>query len=259
MLVCHLYTSLPSSACLLFTMQSFLQYRSFGRHVEAQHERERARRATIKANNNAQNEESRIERPPAALEPRSSMSSTSTSSPSLSSVRSVDTIDFEKAHNNNLDGARDSVPHLQTNTNSISGEEPRATRTLSLRTTHDLELTSTGLGVALTGIQVRTRTTREGKGDPGLSQKVFVVGYEGEDDPLNPHNWSIAKRMLCTFFIAAISFAVGVASSIDSSTTSKAAADFGVSDVVESLAVGKTERFHSVVIWGANWSSQDFI
>lgn len=91
----------------------------------------------------------------------------------------------------------------------------------------------TALGHALTGIYARDRTTHEGKGS-----KVFVVHWEGERDPFNPRNWSMANKMCTTLVISAIGFAVTAASSIDTAILPQASAEFGVSDVVESLATG---------------------
>ena len=51
----------------------------------------------------------------------------------------------------------------------------------------------TAMGTTLTGINVRDRSTKEG-GDG----KVFVVGYEGENDTMNPHNWSFSTRLAAT-------------------------------------------------------------
>lgn len=91
----------------------------------------------------------------------------------------------------------------------------------------------TALGRTLTGIEVRRRKTHEG-GDGN----VFVVGYEGPNDPMNPKSWSRAKRFAVTFSVASIGCVVGLASSIDSSAVREAAAEFGVSEVVESMATG---------------------
>lgn len=44
------------------------------------------------------------------------------------------------------------------------------------------------LGHSLTGVHARDRRTHEGKGS-----KVFVVGWEGPDDPLNPRNWTVSS------------------------------------------------------------------
>jgi hypothetical protein len=93
----------------------------------------------------------------------------------------------------------------------------------------------TRLGTALTGIDARERRTNEGGPEAG---KAFVVGFEGEDDPLKPHNWSLMARIGATMLIASIGFVVGVASSIDSPATRQAAQEFGVSEVVEVLATG---------------------
>ena len=92
------------------------------------------------------------------------------------------------------------------------------------------------MGQALTGINVRSRTTKEGRHEKG--GKVFVVGYVDEKDTLNPHNWSNLKRMLITLLVAFIAFIVGFASSVDSAAIQQARIEFGVSKVTESLATG---------------------
>ncbi|KAF2721348.1 MFS transporter [Polychaeton citri CBS 116435] len=108
------------------------------------------------------------------------------------------------------------------------GPELTALTTISHSVTEN-----TRLGLSITGIEVRRRTTNEG-GDGN----VFIVGYEGSSDSMNPHNWSFATRIRCTFTVAAIGCIVGVASSIDSSAIPQAAREFGVSEVTESLATG---------------------
>ncbi|KAI5367264.1 putative major facilitator superfamily, MFS transporter superfamily [Septoria linicola] len=109
--------------------------------------------------------------------------------------------------------------------------ELRANRTLSRISTQ--RSAGHALGAVLTGVEVRRRTTKEG-GDGN----VFVVGYEGPDDPNDPHNWPFWKRVRCTFLVAAIGCVVGLASAIDSSALPQAAEEFGVSEVVESMATG---------------------
>lgn len=106
-----------------------------------------------------------------------------------------------------------------------------ASRTLSRVTTQ--QSGRTALGNVLTGIEVRKRSTREG-GDGN----VFVVGFQDEHDPNNPHNWSLTKRISYTAIIAGIGCVVGFASAIDSSALPEASAEFGVSEVAESLATG---------------------
>ena len=108
------------------------------------------------------------------------------------------------------------------------GEYMSRTSTVATRKTM-----GTALGTTLTGIDVRDRSTKEG-GDG----KVFVVGYESEKDIMNPHNWSFATRIGATINIASIGWVVGFASSVDSAALTQASADFGVSEVTESLATG---------------------
>lgn len=103
----------------------------------------------------------------------------------------------------------------------------------SLSRTTTQQSQGTALGQTLTGVEVRQRKTHEG-GDGN----VFVVGYEGPNDPMNPKSWSRTKRFAVTFSVASIGCVVGLASSIDSSAAKAAAAEFHVSEVVESMATG---------------------
>jgi hypothetical protein len=101
-------------------------------------------------------------------------------------------------------------------------------------TSQSLEPTGTHLGIALTGVDVRSRTTAE---DRSLG-KVFIVGFDSPQDPANPPNWSITRRIVLTVNIGLITSVVGLASAIDSAALPQAAAAFGVSNVAESLATG---------------------
>lgn len=67
---------------------------------------------------------------------------------------------------------------------------------------------------------------------------MFVVGYQGEKDSMNPLNLGYGTRIWAIMLIAGIGFVVDVASAIDSSAFRSAAAGFGVSEVTESLATG---------------------
>lgn len=107
--------------------------------------------------------------------------------------------------------------------------------TSSLSTTQTHKSRNLDIGPALDGVHVRDRTTHEGKG-----QQVLVVGWAGDDDPNNPRNFSTTKRALTTLLVAAVAFVVTAASSIDSAILPQAAAEFGVSEVVESLATGRS-------------------
>lgn len=89
------------------------------------------------------------------------------------------------------------------------------------------------LGHSLTGVDARDRRTHEGKGE-----QVFVVGWEGPGDPLNPRNWTVARRVGCALQISLIAAGVGAASGIDATALPQAAASLGVGEVAESLATG---------------------
>lgn len=101
---------------------------------------------------------------------------------------------------------------------------PHVDDTASERTIQETEL-----GPTLTGIEIID--------EPG-SGKIFVVGFEGPDDTLNPHNWSHAYRVWATVLIGSIAFVVGWASSIDSGALQQAAEELHVGEVAESLATG---------------------
>ena len=92
----------------------------------------------------------------------------------------------------------------------------------------------TAFAYDLVGIHLRPRTTIEGAGG-----QVLVVNWDGEDDPLNPRNWSVIYRIWITIIVAAISFVVGAASSADAAILPQAATDLAVSEVVESLTIGR--------------------
>lgn len=66
------------------------------------------------------------------------------------------------------------------------------------------------LPYSLPSVRVQQRTNNEENGS-----SVFVVGWEGSDDPMNPKNWSNARRIGATSIVALISFTVSAASSIE--------------------------------------------
>ncbi|KAL5341623.1 major facilitator superfamily domain-containing protein [Aspergillus crustosus] len=72
----------------------------------------------------------------------------------------------------------------------------------------------------------------------GAPATVFVVGWDHKNDPENPHNYSMARRISATLIVSALSFIVGAASSIESAVLPQNSEAFGVSEVVASLATG---------------------
>ena len=212
-------------------MQSILQYRRFGKYARQQYERDQKRAEALEHGNTADGNIVLAE----AMTHRNS---------SIGDTESPDPRDPEKAE--------------QPIQNSFSNREERY-RGEDLqrgRTTDTLETTQSfgmRMGHAMTGIEVRqlptaltkTRTRRSwkekgNKKDEKKEEKetVFVVGYESENDPLNPHKWSLTTRVSATILIASIGFVVGFASSVDSAALVQASEEFGVSEVTESLATG---------------------
>ncbi|KAI9837023.1 MAG: hypothetical protein M1819_000672 [Sarea resinae] len=154
-------------------MDSFLQYRRFKKHATRQFEDAKGRDLPTAHSNKPIDPR---------LEALSDPTSTSErSSPSRDPEKYEDTRDLEKgesadeALDDDRPAAVDDLPHSLMR---------RATTRNSF---------GTALGNTLTGIDVRDRTTHEGQ-----SGKVFVVGYHGDEDSLNPHNWSTFVRIRAT-------------------------------------------------------------
>ena len=180
-------------------MQSFFQYRRFAKHVARQHERDKAKAEAL-AN-------------PDSLGLTSSSSSHAVDTPEASDARNhVDTRDPEKGEQS---AARPLVAsdHARTydsekEEEAGQGDAPIQSERSGEITSHDAQgpedmsrtltaatrkTTGTAMGQTLTGIDVRDRSTKEGG-----NGKVFVVGYEGENDIMDPHNWSLSTRFAAT-------------------------------------------------------------
>ena len=154
-------------------MQSLLQYRRFGRHVKAQWERDQEKARTLSPNGN------------------DISANTSPSSPATEATR-LETAEQSSGEKSaplqDVGSAANPVPTDEVFHGAETGETP-----LSRQSTTQQSI-GTALGEALTGINVRRRRTKEGGGQGD----VFVVGYEGENDHLNPHNWSRLTKIAAT-------------------------------------------------------------
>lgn len=67
-------------------------------------------------------------------------------------------------------------------------------------------------------------------------QRYYQVDWTDPDDPFNPKTWSTPRRICSTLLVCVVAFIATAASAIDAAVLTKAAADFGVSEVAESLA-----------------------
>lgn len=68
--------------------------------------------------------------------------------------------------------------------------------------------------------------------------EVFVVGWDGPDDPSNPKNFSMTVKIGTTLIVALIAFVVGAASATDAAVLKQSSEEFHVSDVVGSFSTG---------------------
>ncbi|KAL9083212.1 MAG: hypothetical protein Q9165_008618 [Trypethelium subeluteriae] len=208
-------------------MQSFLQYRRFGTAVQAQHARDQTKAAALIRGNREVSQTRRQQQ---------EISGSSSSSSSRGRKDQNEEKDLEKAEPGSSESPpenilgdqlaeekEDSIPDPE----EVDPDGDLRDQLNRIATSHSKYSEHTALGLALTGIHVRDRSTRDGG-----SGQVFVVGYEGEQDPLNPHNWSRTRRFAVTFMVASIGFVVGLASAIDSSILDPAAKEFGISETL---------------------------
>ena len=228
-------------------MQSFRQYKEFRRALETQISRDREKsRAPTQANaqnlplpGQAREQDQDLEKADKYGSSSAASQNTAVTDalPSHEGAHPQPTEEVEEAHTGpDLDDEGEESDEHWDVPDSLENRPSNLSRTPTQRSGRSANLTTMGtqLGTIMTGVRIRKRKTHEG-GDGD----VFIVGYEGEDDPQNPHNWSIWTRIFITVMVASIGFVVGVASSIDSSATSEAAIEFGVSDVVEVMATGE--------------------
>ena len=169
-------------------MQSFLQYHRFNKHITTQYERDREKVLNVKQHDGNREQTSQ------ETSPSSSSSGTFPTVP-VSEPMPHDN-DLEKA---SLRNGHTSESHEDTLASSgpdyVSRHGGRPDMLKQVPTSRSHASMGTNIGRAMTGIVVRKRTTGEGGKESG---NVFVVGYEGEDDIMNPHNWSRLTRWRAT-------------------------------------------------------------
>ncbi|KAH7138634.1 major facilitator superfamily domain-containing protein [Dendryphion nanum] len=222
-------------------MQSFLQYRRFRRAVEQQYDRHSGpyfdKPVVGTLGNNVQ-----TPHPASSTSLSSSSSSAITTDPNSEKDSESETPTPSRLENgtsrNTCHPQESHIDVTNPHSNLVSSRPSNDDHLNRIPTHKSHRSLGATLGQALTGIAVRRRKTHEGGCNNNTSSHIFVVGYEGDHDPLNPHNWSYTRRIAATAMIASIGFVVGIASSIDSSALRLAAEDFGVSEVVQSLATG---------------------
>ncbi|KAL8732964.1 MAG: hypothetical protein Q9166_002362 [cf. Caloplaca sp. 2 TL-2023] len=214
-------------------MQSHLQYRRFGRHVRAKHERDRG-----KANDRRAERTSQFRR----------LTSPNSTTTAAEESNEKDDRDIEKGEQapapvdgegeGEAEGVSVSAEYAFESHRSMQPATITNTQSNASKIAIDGSM-GTNLGTALTGINVHKRTPKESPDrDDTRDNKVFVVGYEGKQDISNPHYWSYATIIRATVNIAFIGWIVGFSSSVDSAALVQASKDFSVSEVIENLAAG---------------------
>lgn len=86
---------------------------------------------------------------------------------------------------------------------------------------------------------------KSGKPDPtdecSVDSSLILVGWAGEDDPLNPANFSMFKKIFITVMVTLIGLTVIATAGIDAVGNPQYSAEWGVSTVVGALASGKRQ------------------
>jgi multidrug resistance protein len=217
------------------TMQSFRQYRRFEHNASLEYQRLKNRQQALERqheDNAPREDEHQPDRPS-----------------TTDSMQASNSHDPEKAK-----VPKPELPPASLSANGVESNGPTnegLERALTLTTIKSTRSFRTRIGDELVGIEVRQlskeltkmRTRKSGR-KPRTTENgeeretVFVVGYDCEQDSMNPRTWSSLVRISSTLLIASIGFIVGFASSVDSAALAPAAAEFGVSKVTESLATG---------------------
>ena len=76
---------------------------------------------------------------------------------------------------------------------------------------------------------------------------INKVSWEGPDDPENPKNWSFKRKWAATIVVSSFTFISPVSSSMVAPALSTIAAEFGITNEVESqlvLSIFVSCQFH---------------
>lgn len=81
-------------------------------------------------------------------------------------------------------------------------------------------------------------------------EKRIVVTYEGDTDPMDPHNWTFWTRVGCTVVVSLMAFTILWSSTIDSTVNPATRKEFNTSYAVQSVPTGESciERDHCACV-----------
>lgn len=102
----------------------------------------------------------------------------------------------------------------------------------------------------VTGVE-RERPARRGlsnssgttEGEEPEMEKIILVTYEGDTDPMDPHNWSFPCRVACTTLLGFLGSLVLFSSTIDASALTSTRALFHTSFELETVPTGEFLSF----------------
>ena len=75
------------------------------------------------------------------------------------------------------------------------------------------------------------------KVDPDKGRDVTIVDWDGPDDPENPINWSLSKKLWVTFEICLLTFGIYIGSAIYTAGIEDIVQKFGVSQVAATVGL----------------------
>lgn len=76
------------------------------------------------------------------------------------------------------------------------------------------------------------------QGRSSEQEKVIMVSYEGNYDPMDPHNWPILRKVWCTVLISLLSAVIAWSSTIDISALHSTTAQYHTSIEVQTVPTG---------------------
>lgn len=124
-------------------------------------------------------------------------------------------------------------PEVQVNPYTINTRDSLGT---------DVDMMVTGVERARVGTQ---RPVDSGVSDEDVAhgrspeqEKVIMVSYEGDYDPMDPHNWPVLRKVWCTVLISLLGSIVAWSSTIDISALPSTTAEFHASIELETVPTG---------------------
>ncbi|KAE8362639.1 major facilitator superfamily domain-containing protein [Aspergillus caelatus] len=113
------------------------------------------------------------------------------------------------------------------------GLDPSSSQTSSSLHRQQQDPVSHGVPSPLAGVELLEKPESHGN-----HSVVFLVGWDHDEDPMNPRNFTLTTRVMATLIVSALAFVVSAASSIESAVLRQNSAAYNVSEVVASLATG---------------------